>query len=74
MNVLECPYTKELLDAYINAYPDVNVDNAKEREKLVTTIRPLICGNPANRNVCCNVCNDGFYNFPTCTGKQRMTN
>ena len=62
MKIQECPHTKFLLESA------TNTDDAIERRKIIDYIRSLICGNPADRKVCC--CNDGYYNFPKCEGKK----
>ena len=60
---MECPYTKRLLDDYIDAYPEIGIDNAEEKKNLINSIRPLICGNPAERMVCCDVDNNDASKF-----------
>ena len=30
-------------------------NDAKEKEKIITSLKALICGNPADRTVCCDV-------------------
>ena len=49
MKVQNCPYTKKLLK-------DARTTNdAKEKEKIIGLIKSRICGNTADRTVCCNI-------------------
>ena len=49
MKVQNCPYTKQLLK-------DARTTNdAKEKEKIIGLIKSRICGNTADRTVCCNI-------------------
>ena len=43
------------MDAYQDAYPIAGIDDEKERENLISSIRPLTCGNPADQKVCCDI-------------------
>ena len=51
MKVQECPYTKKLLEV-LAITNDVNV-----KAPLIASIKSLICNNPNDRTVCCEVDN-----------------
>ena len=56
MKVQECPYTQNILKELETR----NVNDGKEREKLITSIKSLICGNSTDHTVCCDI-NNGEY-------------
>ena len=48
MNVQECPYTKKVLEEL------AMTNDVKIKENLITSIRSLICGNVADKTICCD--------------------
>ena len=57
MKVQDCPFTKKLLEQF------EETDDAKEKEKLIVSIRSRICGSSSDRTVCCDVDNNGEYSL-----------
>ena len=57
IKVLECPLTKKMLE-------DLTATNdAKEKEKLIASIRSRVCGNSSDKTVCCDTTVNGEYNI-----------
>ena len=54
VKVQECPHTKKMLED-LRATNDV-----KEKEKLVASLKSLICGSSTDRTVCCDVDNGEY--------------
>ena len=55
IKVLECPLTKKMLE-------DLTATNdAKEKEKLINSIKSKICGNTSDITVCCDIVNGEYY-------------
>ena len=51
MNVLECPYTKNLVHQ-LEATND-----AEEKENIIASIRAQMCGTSTDQTVCCDINN-----------------
>ena len=57
IKVQECPSTNKMLEAL------KTIDDAKEKEKLISSIRSLICGRSTDRTVCCDNDNGEYLIF-----------
>ena len=64
MGVLECPYTKAMMEKLIAT------DDADERGYLICYLRSQICGSPTNRTVCCDIDNGEYSTYELCIGLQ----
>ena len=55
ISVHECPYTNRTLENLMTT------NDAKEKEKMIASVKSLICGSTVDKTVCCDIDNNGEY-------------